>query len=184
MVSVCLGERTSILATDRQVSQRMQSAGWGKGKWMSRLATGRSYGSALIPLVGNNSRFIDYSNANAYIYTNHMTGGFHLLLSLFGFLLFIYLQYITLTDYILTIPLLIRRGVCKSEHVSGPFKLFSTKCFSEDVCNLIICGTMSKMDYLGFYMMSNQMILCVDVFGSIMESRILSQLDCRSIVNQ
>ena len=104
-------------------------------------------------------------------------------LSLFGFLLFIYLQYITLTDYILTIPLLIRRGVRKSEHVSEPFKLFSSKRFGQDVCNLIICGTMSKMDCLGFYMMSNQMILCVDVFGSIMESRILSQLDYRSIVN-
>ena len=58
---------------------------------MGRLATGRSYGSALIPLVGNNSWFINYSNANAYIYTNHMAVGFHLLLSLFGFLLFIYL---------------------------------------------------------------------------------------------
>ena len=41
---------------------------------------------ALIPLVGNNSRFINYSNANAYIYTNHMVVGFHLPLSLFGFL--------------------------------------------------------------------------------------------------
>ena len=41
---------------------------------------------ALIPLVGNNSRFDFYSNANAYIYTNHMVVGFHLSLSLFGFL--------------------------------------------------------------------------------------------------
>src|SRR5713101_2367955 len=81
-------------------------------------------------------------------------------------------------------PPLIRRGVSKSEHVSESFKLFSSKCFGEDVCNLIICGTMSKMDCLGLYMMSNQMILCVDVFGSIMESRILIQLDCRSIVDQ
>lgn len=88
------------------------------------------------------------------------------------------------TDYIPTIPPLIRSGVSKSEHVSESFKLFSSKCFGEDVCNLIICGTMSKMDCLGLYMMSNQMILCVDVFGSIMESRILSQLDCRSIVDQ
>ena len=87
-------------------------------------------------------------------------------------------------DYILTIPLLIRRGVRKSEHVSESFKLFSSKRFGEDVWNLIICGTMSKMDCLGLYMMSNQMILCVDVFGSIMESRILSQLDYRSIVDQ
>ena len=46
---------------------------------------------ALIPLVGNNSRLIDYSNANAYIYTNHMAVGFHLPLNLFGFLLSIYL---------------------------------------------------------------------------------------------
>ena len=46
---------------------------------------------ALIPLVGNNSRFDYYSNANAYIYTTHMAVGFHLPLSLFGFLLFIYL---------------------------------------------------------------------------------------------
>ena len=41
---------------------------------------------ALIPLVGNNSRFINYSNANAYIYTNHMAVGFHLPLSWFSFL--------------------------------------------------------------------------------------------------
>ena len=46
---------------------------------------------ALIPLVGNNSQLINYSNANAYIYTNHMAVGFHLPLSLFGFLLSIYL---------------------------------------------------------------------------------------------
>ena len=39
------------------------------------------------------------------------------------------------------------------------------------------------MDYIGLYMMSNKMILYVDVFGSIMESRILSQLDSRSIVD-
>ena len=88
------------------------------------------------------------------------------------------------TDYIRTIPPLIRRGVSKSKHVSKSFKLFSSKRFGEDVCNLIICGTMSKMDCLGLYMMSNQMLLCVDVFGSIMESRILSQLDCKSIVDQ
>ena len=31
---------------------------------------------ALIPLVGNNSRF-NYSNANAYIYTNDMTVDLH-----------------------------------------------------------------------------------------------------------
>ena len=118
-----------------------------------------------------------------------MTVVFHLPPSLFGFLhnysvSFICLQNIIPTDYIPTIPLLIQRGVCKSEHVSESFKLFSSKRFGEDVYNLIFCGTMSKMDCLGLYMMSNQMILCVDVFGSIMESRILSQLDCRSIVDQ
>ena len=102
-----------------------------------------------------------------------MTIVFHLPPSLFDFLLFIYLFTIIPTDYILTIPLLIRRGVRKSEHVSESFKLFSSKRFGEDVCNLIICGTMS-----------NQMILCVDVFGSIMESGILNQLDCKSIVDQ
>ena len=32
--------------------------------------------------------------------------------------------------------------------------------------------------------LATEMILCVDVFGSIMESRILSQLDCRSLVDQ
>ena len=61
-------------------------------------------------------------------------------------------------------PSLIKRGVNKSKHVSESFKLFSSKCFGEDVCNLIISGTMLKMDYLCLYMMSNQMILCVDVF--------------------
>ena len=81
-------------------------------------------------------------------------------------------------------PALIRRGVSKFEHVSESFKLFSSKRFGEDVCNLIICGKMSKMYCLGLYMMLNQMILCVDMFGLIMESRILSQLDCGSIVDQ
>ena len=78
---------------------------------------------------------------------------FHLPPSLFGFLhnysvFFIYLQYIIPTDYILTIPLLIRRGVRKFEHVSESFKLSSAKRFGEDVCSLIICGTMLKMDVL------------------------------------
>ena len=71
-----------------------------------------------------------------------MAVGFHLLLSLFGSLLFIYLHYITLMDYILTIPLLLRRGVHKYEHVSKPFKLFSSKCYGEDVFDLVIHGTM------------------------------------------
>ena len=41
---------------------------------------------ALIPLVGNNSQFQFISNANACIYTKYMAVGFHLPLSLFGFL--------------------------------------------------------------------------------------------------
>ena len=41
---------------------------------------------ALIPLVGNKSRLINYSNAKAYTYTNLMAVGFHLPLSVFGFL--------------------------------------------------------------------------------------------------
>ena len=93
----------------------------------------------------------------------------------------LFTKYIIPTDYIPTIPPLIRRGVSKSEHVSESFKIFSSKCFGEDVWKLIIFGTMSKMDYLGLYMMLNQIILCVDVFGSIMEYRILSQLDYRSM---
>ena len=69
---------------------------------------------------------------------------FHLLPILFSFLhnysfSFIYLQNIIPTDYIPTIPPLIQRGVSKSEHVFESFKLFSSKRFGEDVCNLIIC---------------------------------------------
>ena len=59
----------------------------------------RSYGRqpALIPVVRYNSRFIVYSNAKAYTYTNILAVGFHLPLSRFGFLsihipIFIYLQ--------------------------------------------------------------------------------------------
>ena len=58
---------------------------------------------ALIPLVGNNSRLINYSNAKAYTYTNLLAVGFHLPLSLFGFLSIhipiFYLFTIILTDY-------------------------------------------------------------------------------------
>ena len=58
---------------------------------------------ALIPLVGNNSRLINYSNAKSYTYTNLMAVGFHLPLSLFGFLSIhipiYYLFTIILTDY-------------------------------------------------------------------------------------
>ena len=131
-----------------------------------------------------------YSIANAYIYTIHMsvdstsdysysymTIHIHNIFTIFTYC-------IILTDYIPTIPPLIQRGASKPEHVSESFKLFSSKHFGEDVCNLIICGTMSKMDCLGLYMMLNQMILYVDVFSSIMESRILIQLDCRSIGDQ
>ena len=146
-------------------------------------------GGALIPLLGKITPKCIYSIAKSFIYTLHMLVEFHLPTSLFSFLhnysvFFIYLQYIIPTDYILTIPLLIQRGVRKSEHVSESFKLFSSKRFDEDFCNLIICGAMSKMDCLGLYMMSNQMILCVDVLISIMESMILGQLNFISIINQ
>ena len=40
-------------------------------------------------------------------------------------------------------PLLIQRGLCESEHGSKSFKLFLSKCFSKDVNNFLICGTMS-----------------------------------------
>ena len=72
--------------------------------WLSRLAAGTQKGMqervmnlALIPLDGNKSRLINYSNAKAYTYTNIMAVGFHLPLSRFGFLsihipIFIYLQ--------------------------------------------------------------------------------------------
>jgi len=36
----------------------------------------------------------------------------------------------------------------------------------------------------GLYMMSNQMVLHVDVLGLIMESRILHHFDCKSVFNQ
>jgi hypothetical protein len=56
------------------------------------------------------------------------------------------------------------------------FKIFSSKRFGEDVCNFLICGTMSQVNSLGLYMISNQMVLCVDVLGSIMESGFLANL--------
>ena len=63
-----------------------------QAEWQPRVMADSA---ALIPLVGNNSRLINYSNAKAYTYTNLMVVGFHLPLSLFGFqlFLFIYLQY-------------------------------------------------------------------------------------------
>ena len=51
----------------------------------------------------------------------------------------------------LTFPLLIWRGVCESKHGSKPFKLFLSKCFGEDVCNLLICGAMSQMNCFGLW---------------------------------
>jgi hypothetical protein len=78
---------------------------------------------------------------------------------------------------------LIRTGVYEYKHHSELFKFFSSKRFGEDVCNLLICGTMSQVNSLGLYMISNQVILCVDVLSSIMDSRILGQLDCISIVD-
>ena len=70
---------------------------------------------------------------------------------------------------------------CK--HHSELFKLFFSKCFGGDVCNFLRHGTMSQLNSLGLYMISNQMVLCIDMFGSIMEPGILGQLYCRSIVH-
>ena len=61
-----------------------------------------------------------------------------------------------------------RRGVCKSKHCSELFKLPSSNSFGEDVYNLFSRGTMSRMNSLGLYIISNQMVLCVDMLGSIM----------------
>jgi hypothetical protein len=85
---------------------------------------------------------------------------------------------------VFNIPSLIRRGVCESKHCSKLFKIFSSKRFGEDVHNFLIYGTTSQVNSLSLYMISNQVILCVDVFTSIMESRILGQLDYISIVNK
>ena len=41
----------------------------------------------------------------------------------------------------------------------------------------------SQMNSLGLYMILNQMVLCVDVFGSIMKPRILGELEYISIVD-
>jgi len=76
------------------------------------------------------------------------------------------------------------KGVFVSPNIIWLFKLFSFKHFGEDVCNLFICGTMSHMNSLGIYTILNQMILWVDVLGSIMESRILIQLYWKMFVNQ
>lgn len=78
-------------------------------------------------------------------------------------------------------PTLIQRNVCESKHHS---KLSSFKHFHEYFHNYFICGTMSQVNSLCIYVISNQMILCVDVHGSIMEFGIFSQLDYKSIVNQ
>jgi hypothetical protein len=43
---------------------------------------------------------------------------------------------------------------------------------------------MYQLNGFSLYMTSNQMVLRVDVLGLIMESRILGQLGCRSVVNQ
>ena len=82
-----------------------------------------------------------------------------------------------------TFPPLIGRDVGESKHHSESFKLFSSKRFGEDVCNLLICGTMTEMNCFGLNMMSNQMIFSIDVLHSIMDLWVLSQLYCRGIVN-
>jgi hypothetical protein len=83
-----------------------------------------------------------------------------------------------------TFPPLIRRDVCESKHHYEFFVFFfSSKCFGEDVYNLLICVTPSQVNSHGLYMISNQVVLCVDVLGSIMEFGILSQLDYISTIN-
>jgi hypothetical protein len=82
-----------------------------------------------------------------------------------------------------TFPPLIQRGVCEPKHHFELFKFLSSKRFGEDVHNLLICGTMSQVNSPGLYMISNQMVFCVNVLGSIMEFEILGQFDCRRIVN-
>ena len=83
----------------------------------------------------------------------------------------------------LAYPPLIQRGVCESKHCYKLFKLLFFKCFREDVYNLLSHGIMSQINSLGLYMISNQMVLCVDMFGLITKPRILGQLDYRSIVD-
>ena len=66
-------------------------------------------------------------------------------------------------DYVSTFSPLIWRDVGESKHHSESFKLFSSKRFGEDVCNLLISGTMTEMDCFGLNMMSDQMIFSIDV---------------------
>ena len=73
--------------------------------------------------------------------------------------------------------------VGESKHHYKSFKLFSSKCFGEDVYNFLISGTMTEMDCLGLNMMLNQTIFSIDVFRSIMELWVLDQLYCRGIFN-
>ena len=68
-------------------------------------------------------------------------------------------------------------------HHSESFKIFSSKHFGEDVCNLLISGTMAYMDWLGLNMMSNQMEFCIDLIHSIVELWVLGQLYCRGVVS-
>ena len=71
---------------DGQATLRSRLAGRMPGLKCSRQELRQENSQALIPLVGNNSRFINYSNAKAYTYTNLMAVGFHLPLSWFSFL--------------------------------------------------------------------------------------------------
>jgi hypothetical protein len=82
-----------------------------------------------------------------------------------------------------TSPPFIQRGVCESKHHYELFKIFSSKQFGGYLHNLLICGTMFQANSLGLYMISNPVIICADVLSLIMESEILGQLDCKSIVN-
>jgi hypothetical protein len=76
------------------------------------------------------------------------------------------------------------RGVCKSKDLYELFKLFSSRCFREDAFNLLTHGIMYELYSIFLYVMSNQMVLRVDVLGLNMEYRILGQDDCISLVNQ
>ena len=82
-----------------------------------------------------------------------------------------------------TFPLLIWRDVGESKHHSESLKLLSSNFFGEDVYDLLISGTMVKMDCFGLNMTSNQMICCIYVLCSIMELWVLGKLYCRGIFN-
>ena len=100
------------------------------------------------------------------------------------FPIYIILHIFTQSQWLgVNIPPLIWRDVGESKHCFESFNLFSSKHFGEDVCDLLISGTMAEMDRFGLNMMSNQMIFSIDVLRSIMELWVLCQFCCRGIVN-